>query len=125
MSLRRSSLSMDQFVISPDVQRATGPVCLTCGRSVDSEAIVEGYPGSSTTCKVLVKHHGAEELRAFDMGSVEWDYTDLRSKMRRANWFDPRSFEGTPLGVQAPRYSERDAEDPEPARIHSQAKVST
>lgn len=98
MSLLRSRASLDQLVVAPHVEGARGPVCMTCGRIVDSEALVEGYPGESQTCKVLVRHHGAEELRTFDMGSTNWDAGDLKSMMRRTNWFDPGAHEGLGLG---------------------------
>lgn len=65
------------------------PLCITCGRYLDSYAIVEGYPGESQVCKVLGKHHGSEELVAFDMGSKEWSHEDLASYMRGHAWFDP------------------------------------
>jgi hypothetical protein len=79
------------------MQHVRGPVCLTCGRLVDEEVLVEGYPGESTHAKVLVKHHNAEELRTFDMGSTNWDAADLASMMRRTSWFDPTAHEG--LGI--------------------------
>lgn len=96
-------------------QSALGPVCMTCGRVVDSEELVEGYPGGSTTAKVLVRHHGAEELRTFDMGSVEWTPEDLASYMRRANWFDPTSFLGIALGQARHPAADFAGEDPAPA----------
>lgn len=98
--LARSRLGLSSLILAPHVQSALGPVCLTCGRVVDDEALVEGYPGSTTFAKVLVKHHGAEELRTFDMGSSNWDAEDLASMMRRTNWFDPSSHEGAGLGVR-------------------------
>lgn len=88
MSLRRTAAQLAHLV-RPVVQPTLGPLCMTCGRVVDEEQIVEGYPGESETCKVLVRHHGAEELRTFDMASKEWDAADLASLMRRAHWFDP------------------------------------
>jgi hypothetical protein len=98
VSLIRSQFGLEQFVVAPHVQAPQGPVCLTCGRVVDSEELVEGYPGESQTAKVLVRHHGAEELRTFDMGSTNWDERDLGSMMRRTNWFDPYAHEGLGLG---------------------------
>lgn len=100
MALRRSTLGLNTLIVAPHVQAALGPVCLTCGRVVDSEELVEGYPGESTHAKVLVKHHGAEELRTFEMGSTNWDERDLGSMMRRTNWFDPNSYEDAGLGVR-------------------------
>lgn len=100
MALIRSRTSLLQRILAPSIQSPLGPVCMTCGRLVDSEALVEGEPGKTTYAKVLVKHHGAEELRTFEMASVEWDSYELASHMRRANWFDPRSHEGSGLGVK-------------------------
>lgn len=104
MPLLKTHASWDSLVHAPSVQSARGPVCMTCGRLVDEEVLVEGYPGESTHAKVLVRHHGAEELRTFDMGSTNWDARDLASMMRRTNWFDPTRYEGLGLGreVKAP-----------------------
>ncbi len=98
MTLRRSHAPLDRIITAPWVQSARGPVCMTCGRIVDSEALVEGYPGETTYARVLVKHHGAEELRTFDMQSTNWDERDLASYMRRTNWFDPSSHDDMALG---------------------------
>lgn len=100
MSLVRSRFGLVDYIHAPHVQAPQGPVCLTCGRVVESEELVEGYPGESTFAKVLVRHHGAEELRTFDMGSTNWDERDLGAMMRRANWFDPARHEGLGLGVK-------------------------
>lgn len=106
--LRRSLAKLDNLVLAPYAGSARGAVCLTCGKLVDEEGIVEGYPGESTTCKVLVRHHGAEELRTFDMGSTNWDEADLASYMSRTNWFDPNSYEGMGLGIKVPQVGEHD-----------------
>lgn len=81
---------------------------MTCGKLVDEEGIVEGYPGESTWTKVLVRHHGAEEIRTFDMGSRNWDGEDLASLMQRTNWFDPNSHEGMGLGIKVTDVGEHD-----------------
>lgn len=108
MALRRSLGALENLVQAPYAGSVRGAVCLTCGRLVDSEEIVEGYPGESVTCKVLVKHHGAEELRTFDMGSKDWDHTDLASYMQRTNWFDPFSHDGLGLGINVKNVGEHD-----------------
>lgn len=97
-----------------DAQSALGPVCITCGRVVDSEELVEGYPGQTTFAKVLVRHHGGEELRTFDMGSVEWTSEDLKSYMRRSNWFDPTAHEGLGMGTKIRPDADFAGEDPAP-----------
>lgn len=114
MPLLKTQASWNDLVHAPRVQHALGPVCMTCGRLVDSEELVEGYPGESTHAKVLVKHHGAEELRTYDMGSTNWDERDLASMMRRTNWFDPTRFEGLGLGDR--NDNPRDAEDIDAAK---------
>ena len=120
MALLRTNTSLLQRILAPSVQSPQGPVCMTCGRLVDSEALVEGEPWKTTYAKVLVKHHGAEELRTFDMGSVEWDSYELKSHMLRANWFDPRSHEGNGLGVKL----QPNDDEPEPERVHSLVKLT-
>ena len=108
MALRRSLATLDNLVVAPIAGSARGAVCLLCGKLVDEEAIVEGYPGESVTCKVLVRHHGAEELRTFNMGSSNWNEQDLASLMMRTNWFDPHSLEGLGLGIKMARPGEHD-----------------
>ena len=62
-----------------------------------------------------MKHHGAEELRTFDMGSVEWDYGDVGQLLGHANWFEPTQ-DGIGLGkVVRPEYFA----DPEVTKIIS------
>lgn len=115
MALIKSSVSLEQRILAPGVKAPSGPVCMTCGRLVDSEMLVEGEPGKTTYAKVLVKHHGAEELRTFGMGSVEWDAYELKSHMMRANWFNPHGHEDAGLGIKImPTYDE-----PEPERVYS------
>lgn len=108
MALRRSTATLDNLVVAPYAGSARGAVCLTCGKLVDEEAIVEGYPGESVWCKVLVRHHGAEELRTFSMGSTNWDHEDLASMMARTNWFDPNSYDGMGLGIKVSNVGEHD-----------------
>jgi hypothetical protein len=100
VSLLKTRAALGNLVLAPHVQSALGPVCMTCGRVVDEESLVEGYPGETTFAKVLVKHHGAEELRTFEMGSTNWDEQDLASYMRRTNWFDPTAHEGLGMGAR-------------------------
>ncbi len=99
MPLIKSAASWRDLVRAPTVQHVRGAVCMTCGRLVDFEGVVEGYPGESGRCRYLVKHHGAEEARWFDMGSTNWDIADAAQMARRTNWFDPTKHEGLGLGV--------------------------
>ncbi len=65
------------------------PVCQLCGRHVDSEELVEKWP---TGARVLVKHHGAEELASFELGTRDWDCDDLARAMRGHPWFRPETM---------------------------------
>ena len=89
MTIRRTQLGLLAALLAPVKYDIEGPLCLTCGRVVDHEELVEGYPGESTFCRVLVRHHGAEEVRTFDLGSSNWDDRDLKRLMQGARWFDP------------------------------------
>ncbi len=112
----KSQASWRDIVRAPSVQKPVGKVCMTCGRYVDFEGVVEGYPGTptdagTTWCKYLVKHHGAEELRTFDMGSTNWDYADAEQMARRTNWFDPSREAGLGLGKELAHVGEHDEID--------------
>lgn len=116
MPLLKTRASWNDLVIAPHAQSPRGCVCMTCGRLVDFEGVVEGYPADersegSTWCKYLVKHHGAEELRTFDMGSTNWDYGDAAMMAQRTNWFDPTRFEGLGLGHRNDNPGEHDDKD--------------
>jgi len=109
-SLKRTLLTLDDAVTAPVTRSSRGASCLTCLKLVDREELVEGRPGETPTCKVLVRCHGSEELRTFDMGSIEWDGRDLSMMMARAEWFDPHSDGTAPLG----KHSDLRREDAEP-----------
>lgn len=116
MPLLKSQASWNDLVSAPSVQSLKGPVCMTCGRIVDFDGVVEGYPMTPTDpgtpwCKYLVRHHGAEELRTFDMGSTNWDYADAAQMARRTNWFDPTAFEGLGLGREVKNPQDHDGMD--------------
>ncbi len=90
MSLRKRVLTMMQGLRLPVVgQRTKAMMCDLCGRDVDSEEVVE-YAGK-TAVRVLVKHHGAEELATFDLGTEHWDDGDLSRAMRGHRWFQPET----------------------------------
>lgn len=68
--------------------------CDLCGVDVDSEEVVEylaGPTGAKIGAKVLVKHHGAEELASFDLGTEHWDHEDLARATRGHRWFAPET----------------------------------
>lgn len=113
MPLIKSRASLENLVLAPYAGNVRGAVCLTCGKLVDYEGVVEGYPTSpqqdgTTWCKYLVRHHGSEELRRFDMGSSNWDYQDAAQLAQRTNWFDPTAHEGLGLGVTVSDVGEHD-----------------
>lgn len=92
--MKRSSLGLDRQIYAVRHAHGHQPVCLTCGRYLDEEGLVEGEPGKTTYAKVLAKHHGQEELRTFDFGSTNWDGDDLTKFIASADWFDPRTEAG-------------------------------
>ena len=84
--LKRSTVNLLDILhahVTPDVCGAT---CLTCGRVVQKEEMVETHKYG---CKVLVTCHGQEELRSFDFGTEYWGDQDLKRAMQRMRWFDP------------------------------------
>jgi hypothetical protein len=122
MPLLKTKASWADLVHAPTVEHMLGPVCMTCGRVVDSEELVEGYPGQTTYAKMLVKHHGAEELGEFDMGSKDWDERDLGPMMRRRNWFDPTRYEGLGLGTEI--RDAREYDDTDEVKVFSDGGAS-
>jgi hypothetical protein len=109
MPLIKSQASLVDLVQAPSVYNPRGALCLTCGRIVESEGVVEGYPGETTRARYLVGHHGAEEARWFDMGSTNWDYADVAQMARRCNWFDPAG--GLGLGKEVLNAGDHDEKD--------------
>ncbi len=101
MSYRRTSINLDRFILSPHAGNIIGPVCMTCNKVVDSETLVEGYPGEENlagmvtkmaggeTARVLVRHHGQEEVKTLDFGSREWGPMELAKWISRTRWFNP------------------------------------
>lgn len=77
-----------------DVNRC-GAYCMICLRPTQSEEFVEESRGEKNYARVLVRCHGAEELRTFEFGSSEWDDTDLKRAMQRCAWFDPHGHNET------------------------------
>jgi hypothetical protein len=86
MALRRIRVGLLDSLTKPFV-RYNGAFCHLCNRPADSEEIVERSGPSAI--KVLVRHHGAEELATFELGTVEWDESDVARAMRGHLWFAP------------------------------------
>lgn len=87
--MKKTSLGLDALIHSHRSHKRA-PVCLTCGAYCEEWHLVEGEPDSTPFARVLVRHHGQEELRTFDMGTVCWDGDDLGKMIRSAEWFDPK-----------------------------------
>lgn len=69
---------------------------MICNRPSDEEQLVEESHGKrGNFARVLVRCHGAEELRTFEFGTEAWDETDLKRAMQRCAWFDPMSHNET------------------------------
>ncbi len=132
MPLIKSNASWNDLVYAPTVQAPRGAVCMTCGRLVDYEGIVEGEaadiergrPASSHRARYLVRHHGAEEARWFDMGSTNWDYADVAQMARRTNWFDPTREAGLGLGQRIDDPGEHDDKEDGDFKIISVGKTT-
>jgi len=92
VSLYRHTVKLLTALRKPVVQ-SLAPLCITCGRHLDKEEIVEGYPEQTTFVRVRGQHHGADELVTFDMGSTEWSFEDVAKHVRSHCWFDPRLVE--------------------------------
>lgn len=91
-SLRRSTMTFDQQIsFRPLEANRCGAYCMICNRPTQSESLVDEQRGQKNFARVLVRCHGAEELRTFEFGSSEWDDTDLKRAMNRCAWFDPMS----------------------------------
>jgi hypothetical protein len=85
--LRRRSVGLLEGLVRPRVNLGgIGPICQLCGRVLDSEEIVESW---ATGVRVLARHHGAEELAEFELGTTEHDESDLRRAMEGHPWFAP------------------------------------
>lgn len=101
----RPTHAFRQDLHAPPVASLTGslaPMCHTCLRDVDYEELVEAGPRYA---KVLVRHHGSEELHTFEFGRrMNWstdEATDeLSSRMRRRRWFDPTEHMGGPAPIK-------------------------
>lgn len=93
------SFKQDLFTpVCPSLTGSHAPMCHTCLRDVDYEELVEA---GHNYAKVLVRHHGAEELHTFEFGRrMNWNtdeaVDELSSRMRRRQWFSPEEHMGGP-----------------------------
>lgn len=89
MTLYKHTVGLLKALRKPVVHANAG-LCITCGRYLDQEEVAEGHPGQTTFVKVRGRHHGADELVTFDMGSTEWTIEDdVARHVRGHAWFDP------------------------------------
>lgn len=104
MRLRRTNLTYSTQVFAPlDARQIAGPPCLTCGRVVQKEEIVEEGP---TFCRVLFTCHGREELRTYEFETREWGYDELRRMRLADRLFDPTVESETGhlvVGIEVPK----------------------
>lgn len=89
MPLYKHNVGLLQALRKP-VAPGYAPLCMTCGRYLDGEQVVES---KGSMVKVLGRHHGAEELVSFDLGTEHWDEDDVANAMRGHLWFDPTLVE--------------------------------
>lgn len=85
MALLKSRVGFRESLLAPIV-KAHAPLCQTCGRYLDSEEVVETF---GHFVRILGKHHGAEELATFDVGTRDWTEDSVKRAMRGYRWFDP------------------------------------
>ncbi len=118
MAYLRTSLSLTRSLKRRVLYDIQGSVCQRCERFnpdptipmvVDYEGVVPDpsnhQPGkedehgrviedsTGTWTDVLVKHHGAEEVKRFEFESRTWGWVDLRQMLKLVRWFDPVDVE--------------------------------
>lgn len=97
MAFRPVRMGMWQYLVQPHQVR--GPFCLTCQKWIledDSTSYKRGFEMLENTAgmpkrEVLLRafHHGSEEVHRVDLGSDNWDETDIERAAKRIRWFDP------------------------------------
>lgn len=108
MTLRRVKHSLWELISAPiqptlhmvEGIQEHGPLCLTCGRVVPRESIVDDR---RTSVDMLFECHGEQELRTYDFESETWpensfDPDDRYQQLRRYRMgdrlFDPMRHAG-------------------------------
>lgn len=71
------------------------PTCRLCDAPLDSEELVEA-PSGKGYVRVLGRHHGAEQLAQFDLGTEHHTPEDLNRAMRSFAWFEPNVAPNAP-----------------------------
>lgn len=95
--LRKRSVGLLPGLLRPLVNvgatAGTGAVCQLCMKLADYEEIVES---NAFSAKVLVRHHGAEELATFHFETREEDHELRERELARAlaghPWFRPETM---------------------------------
>lgn len=94
MPLFKRNVGLLTALRKPVSFEALQPLCMTCGRYLDSWNMVEQQ---GTRVRMLGKHHGAEEAVWFDMGTRQWEAEDLAAVMRAHDWFPPNEVSAPAL----------------------------
>lgn len=63
------------------------PVCILCGRHLDSWELVEEMP---ERVRIIGKHHGAEQLVTLELGTRNYDDGDITRALRGVDFFHPK-----------------------------------
>lgn len=87
MSYRRLHVPLLQQLLARPVEHRGG-LCHLCGRPLDYEGVEETV--GPTTVRVRGKHHGAEEVVTFELGTRAWEGDDLERAVRGWRWFEPK-----------------------------------
>lgn len=91
--LRKQRIGEFESLLLPTHQAKTlplWPTCMTCGAYADSMETVET---GRLYAKVLIKHHGQEQLVTVDFDAEGWTYQDLGKCLRALRLFDPNTHE--------------------------------
>jgi hypothetical protein len=85
--MRRVSYGLLESLVLPVTD--AWPTCDLCTLPLDKIELVER--AGPTAARVLGKHHGAEELATFELGTREWEPDDLQRAVRGHRWFRPET----------------------------------
>ena len=85
--LRKVSLGLVEALTLPVTDH--WPTCDLCNGPLDAIELVER--AGPTAVRVLGKHHGAEELATFELGTEHWEPDDVQRSVRGHRWFRPET----------------------------------